>query len=749
MEKRNFFKKEITFSFSFLFLLLVPILTFLSFKVYSANGLWEIGAGWINFDQVGSTSNVNIGIGTSSPTEKLDVVGYVKGRSGICIANDCRASWPAGADNLGDHTATQALQMSNNNILNANNIYANRFYDDNNSAFYLDPASVSILNDIRPSVLYDRDNTAFYLNPAETSNLNNLNVSTLYDRDDTNFYADMAGTSVFHYLQATIFYDRNNAAWRVDPNNTSRINILQVSQVCDESGNNCKDVSSGWPVADNLGNHIATQNLRMGGNSITNVNDIYVGGRYYDNDNTNYYLDPNGTSRLGTVCIWGSCRSSWPSGADNLGNHVATQNLDMAGNDVRSVRELHANLFYDRNNAAWRVDPNNTSRINTLQVSLLCDESGNNCKDVSSGWNAGDNLGNHTATQNLRMNGNSIQGVDNIRFGGLIYDSDDTNYYLDPNGTSRLGTICIWGSCRSSWPSGGDNLGNHRASQSLDMNYNNINNVSRIDANNFRDLNDSNYNVDPNGTSNLRTVNLSGSLTSGGVTITQSTISASGAITSSGRVQGNEVRATIFRDSDNPQNYYLNPTANSNLNELYVNMIYDRSANWYRIDLDGQSRFSYIDVGTLYLRDDTDPKTGSHICFSGGGSSSGGKYIGLCASSIRFKKDLKDALDLGLKEVLQFKPYYFTWKKTGKRSYGFIAEDVAKISPYFAFKDSDGKIAGINYDQISVVIARAVQELYEQVKEYFTKTDRLEKEVQKLKEQNRMLIKRIEALESK
>ena len=715
----------------------MPILTCLSFKVYSANGLWEIGAGWINFDQVGSTSNVNIGIGTSSPTEKLDVVGYVKGRSGICIANDCRASWPAGADNLGDHTATQALQMSNNNILNANNIYANRFYDDNNSAFYLDPASVSILNDIRPSVLYDRDNTAFYLNPAETSNLNNLNVSTLYDRDDTNFYADMAGTSVFHYLQATIFYDRNNAAWRVDPNNTSRINILQVSQVCDESGNNCKDVSSGWPVADNLGNHIATQNLRMGGNSITNVNDIYVGGRYYDNDNTNYYLDPNGTSRLGTVCIWGSCRSSWPSGADNLGNHVATQNLDMAGNDVRSVRELHANLFYDRNNAAWRVDPNNTSRIRDLQVRQICDESGNNCKDVSSGWNAGDNLGNHTATQNLRMNGNSIQGVDNIRFGGLIYDSDDTNYYLDPNGTSRLGTICIWGSCRSSWPSGGDNLGNHRATQNLNLQSNDINNVRRINLNvgngSLCQTDYRNWCVVPNDTSVMRTVHAVRFETDG-----------------SAYIQGGAVYGSTFYDADN-SNYYVDPNDTSVMGRINLSILSAHSwvqTNAVRglgsgsqvINLNnnqsvlGSLRFTSISTGA-----------GSHACIDSGS----GNALVVCASSIRFKKDLKDALDLGLKEVLQFKPYYFTWKKTGKRSYGFIAEDVAKISPYFAFKDSDGKIAGINYDQISVVIARAVQELYEQVKEYFTKTDRLEKEVQKLKEQNRMLIKRIEALESK
>lgn len=36
----------------------------------------------------------NVGIGMTSPTQKLDVNGYVKG-TGVCIGSDCRTSWPA------------------------------------------------------------------------------------------------------------------------------------------------------------------------------------------------------------------------------------------------------------------------------------------------------------------------------------------------------------------------------------------------------------------------------------------------------------------------------------------------------------------------------------------------------------------------------------------------------------------------------------------------------------------------------
>jgi len=48
---------------------------------------------YMYFDR--ATTNVGIGNFTkdgTQPTKKLDVDGYVKGRSGLCIGNDCRTS---------------------------------------------------------------------------------------------------------------------------------------------------------------------------------------------------------------------------------------------------------------------------------------------------------------------------------------------------------------------------------------------------------------------------------------------------------------------------------------------------------------------------------------------------------------------------------------------------------------------------------------------------------------------------------
>lgn len=45
----------------------------------------------------------NVGIGTTTPTQKLDVNGYVKG-TGVCIGTDCRTTWPTSSS--GDITGS-------------------------------------------------------------------------------------------------------------------------------------------------------------------------------------------------------------------------------------------------------------------------------------------------------------------------------------------------------------------------------------------------------------------------------------------------------------------------------------------------------------------------------------------------------------------------------------------------------------------------------------------------------------------
>ena len=50
--------------------------------------------------------------------------------------------------------------------------------------------------------------------------------------------------------------------------------------------------------------------------------------------------------------------------------------------------------------------------------------------------------------------------------GTIDFDDED----LVTTGSATATEVCIGVDCRTAWPTGGDNLGNHTATQALDMN---------------------------------------------------------------------------------------------------------------------------------------------------------------------------------------------------------------------------------------------------------------------------------------
>jgi hypothetical protein len=56
------------------------------------------------------------------------------------------------------------------------------------------------------------------------------------------------------------------------------------------------------------------------------------------------------------------------------------------------------------------------------------------------------------------------------------------------------------------------------------------------------------------------------------------------------------------------------------------------------------------------------------------------------------------------------RPVTFKWKGRDERDLGLIAEEVAKIDPLFVTY-KDGKIEGVKYAQLTVVLINAIKEL--------------------------------------
>jgi hypothetical protein len=86
-------------------------------------------------------SNNRVGIGTQNPNEKLEVIGNIKATRFI---GDGSGLSNIPADNLGNHTATQNLEMNQKEIVNAKKVSAIDFAGNRSSTTYVNAAQITI-----------------------------------------------------------------------------------------------------------------------------------------------------------------------------------------------------------------------------------------------------------------------------------------------------------------------------------------------------------------------------------------------------------------------------------------------------------------------------------------------------------------------------------------------------------------------------------------------------------------------------
>ncbi len=135
-----------------------------------------------------------------------------------------------------------------------------------------------------------------------------------------------------------------------------------------------------------------------------------------------------------------------------------------------------------------------------------------------------------------------------------------------------------------------------------------------------------------------------------------------------------------------------------------------------RLDING----SVIISGGLYL--DT-------ITFPGGPANAicrqidSGILVTCNSSSLRYKTNIA-SFRSGLDVVSHLRPITFDWKKDGSHDFGLGAEDVEKVDPQLVFYDR-GKIEGVRYDRIGVLLINAVKEQQAQIE---TQAKQIEKQ---------------------
>lgn len=100
--------------------------------------------------------------------------------------------------------------------------------------------------------------------------------------------------------------------------------------------------------------------------------------------------------------------------------------------------------------------------------------------------------------------------------------------------------------------------------------------------------------------------------------------------------------------------------------------------------------------------------------------------ISNCSSSLRYKTDVLPFAG-GLEIVGRMQPISFTWKEDGTRDIGLGAEDVERVEPLLAFRNQNGEIEGVKYDQLAAVFINAFKDQQAQITRQQAVIDSLKK----------------------
>ena len=389
--------------------------------------------------------------------------------------------------------------------------------------------------DMRSPIYYDLDNTAYYVDPNGTARLSYVvaNAGIRIDGNENLYLDNNYGQSIVGVYTSIryqgVFAMGNAYKLPIDGNGTGNLYGLAWSH------------PNAGGVASNLNTHglLAMENgtwlASLTGS--TRARDDMRAPIFYDNNDTGYYVNPNGTSRIGGIQINGANASSnelrfYGVSGDEPGsyNHTAiierlwgtadqSELLLFKGNDVDSstihdrIRfgstgrivfqsmagtynvdsyisatgtgniegsgyfygsEFHVPgsiwtpLVYDRNNSGYFVDPAGRSRLSSMDYGngsyYLAGGSWGYRHNTPYGYiefgpaNSGhahiytDRSNFYFNVNEMYLNGNRVAmynyWVGNIYLGTagnfyatIFYDTNNSGYYCDPDGTNRLNFV--------------------------------------------------------------------------------------------------------------------------------------------------------------------------------------------------------------------------------------------------------------------------------------------------------------------
>jgi len=91
----------------------------------------------------------------------------------------------------------------------------------------------------------------------------------------------------------------------------------------------------------------------------------------------------------------------------------------------------------------------------------------------------------------------------------------------------------------------------------------------------------------------------------------------------------------------------------------------------------------------------------------------------VASSSRRYKQDIEPLGDLS-ERLYDLRPVKFRYIKPDEQGqkpvqFGLIAEEVAEVLPEVVYRNTEGKVEGVRYDELTPLLLNEVKQLHEQL----------------------------------
>jgi len=356
------------------------------------------------------------------------------------------------------------------------NAYAYVLYDRSDTGYYVDPTGTSNLNVAKAVYFcgnagnaygqykgYDNNNHFIIIRgnvggTTSSPSLSGAHQTTLVEyaegNDSTGWFFKTSATGnydlvsritrSYSYFEASarspIFYDSDNTAFYCDPSSTTRLSGLIVgygsaSSTIDmyDSDESTRYIHNNSSTIGFLGSH-GSWRFRMAddGNLVMGtyqawLSDQIRSGIYYEHSDTGYYCDPASSSRLDWVH------------ANGLRTY---SNLYIDGDYGRTVVGVYSSYRYQGVFAmgdSYKLPADGTTTGSLYGIAWSHPNAGGVAANLNThGMLVMENGGFLAAVSG------SIRCRDDMR-APIFYDSNDTGYYLNPNGGSYLNSLILAG----------------------------------------------------------------------------------------------------------------------------------------------------------------------------------------------------------------------------------------------------------------------------------------------------------------